>query len=157
MRWLLENGADPTRGTPRWNQGHDPQDDWNTGAALNAAAWVGTIAVFDLLLRSGARLETSVPLHTAASNPEIGAECIPMMTHLLRLGLDVNGLDDDQGHYMPGTPLHHAVRNRGVEATRFSLQQGADPHKKNQWGYTPTEDAVKRNDTEFIALLEAKK
>lgn len=154
VRWLLENGADPTRGEPRWNE-DIPGDDRNAGAALNAAANACEITVFDLLLKRGARIETSVPLHMAAKNPARGAKCILMMTHLLELGLDVDGLDDIQGPYRLGTPLYHAVRNRAVEAAQFLLEQGADPYKKNQWGYAPAEEAIKKNDTVFIKMFEA--
>lgn len=152
MRWLLENGADPTHGKPRWNE-NNPNDDRNAGAALNLAARAGTPAVFDLLLQGGPRIETSVPLHMAAETA--GADCITMMTHLLQLGLDINGLDDIQGPYRRGTPPSYAVRIRAVEAAQFLLERGADPHKKNQWGYSPAEEATQTNDTEFIKMFEA--
>src|SRR5579862_398990 len=45
VRWLLEHGADPSRGQPRWNE-YDPEDDRNAGAALNSAANVCEVAVF---------------------------------------------------------------------------------------------------------------
>jgi ankyrin repeat protein len=153
VRWLLEQGADPTRGQPRWNE-NDPEDDRNAGAALNSAANACNVAVFDLLLKGGARIETSVPLHMAAKNRTAGAAGVLMMTHLLELGLDVNGLDDIQGPWRLGTPLHYAVRDRSIDAARFLLERGADPHKKNQWGYTPAEDALKSNATDFIRMFE---
>lgn len=156
MRWLLENGADPTHGEPRWNE-NNPEDDRNAGAALNSAASAGTIAVFNLLLQSGARIETSVPLHMAAGNATADVNWIPMMTHLLEVGLEINGLDDIQGPYRLGTPLHHAVRNRAVEAARFLLERGADPHKKNLWGYTSAEEAMQTSNTELIKMFEATK
>lgn len=155
LRWLLENGADPTRGEPRWNQ-NDPHDDRNAGAALNTAASAGTIAAFDLLLNSGSRIETSVPLHMAAGNPTVGANNIPMIKHLLELGLDINGLDDVQGPYMLGTPLHYAVHHLVIEAAQLLIERGADPHKKNQRGYTPAESAIRQGYEVFTTMFKAK-
>ena len=79
-----------------------------------------------------------------------------MMTYLLELGVDVNGLDDIQGPYRHGTPLHYAFRNRAFEAARFLLQKGADPHKKNQWGYSVAEDAIRWDVTVFLTMFGLK-
>lgn len=72
--------------------------------------------MFSLLLSHGAELENAKPLHAAAGigpNKPPG-ERIPMMEYLVRLGYDVNEIDDTikfgnfgQGQY--GAPLQYAV------------------------------------------------
>jgi hypothetical protein len=91
---------------------------------LNAAAKFATILVFDLLLEKGAQLEWSIPLHMAAGARGDG-ERIPMVAHLLQLGVDVNGLDDVQGPYRKGTPLNYAIMARNPKMVRFLLENGA--------------------------------
>jgi ankyrin repeat protein len=93
---------------------------------LNAAAKCATVLVFDLLLEKGARLERSIPLHMAAGAVDRGdGERIPMVAHLLQLGVDVNGLDDVQGPYRKGTPLDYAIMARNPQMVRFLLENGA--------------------------------
>jgi len=67
---------------PPYAGGTDPPS--NTGASLNAAAYYGTTAVFDLLIERGAKLEDSTALHCAAESPNEDAERIPMIQHYLR-------------------------------------------------------------------------
>jgi ankyrin repeat protein len=74
-----------------------------------------------------------------SANPNYTA----MMTYLLDLGLDINELDNKQDHLGKGTHLHYAVFHRVREAARFLLEKGADPHKKNQWGFSAVEYAAK--------------
>lgn len=53
-RWLLDRGADLNIGAmyePPYARGTDPPPS-NTGASLNAAAYYGTIAVFDFVDQS---------------------------------------------------------------------------------------------------------
>ena len=89
----------------------------------------------------------------AAGNQAAGASNIPMITHLLELGLEINGLDDIQGPYSLGTPLHHAIHHGAVDSARFLLQKGADPHKKNQWGYSAAESAIRSGNTKFLTMF----
>ena len=156
VRYLLDAGASPRRGPPRWNEHLPPSHpdfDLNAGAALNSAASASTPAIFGLLLERGVPLEAAVPLHAAAI-----AGRIDMLEHLLQLGLglDVNALDEVQGRRGRGTPLHNMLwyRAKGaVRVARWLLERGADPEKKSQWGKTARELGVEMNDPEIIAAL----
>ncbi|KAI9794097.1 MAG: hypothetical protein M1833_000462 [Piccolia ochrophora] len=154
-RWFLDQGADPNLGTDPWltTSGEYACERPKRGAALNNAADHSTVAVFDLLLERGAKMERSVPLHAAAISVE-DAGRIPMMAHLLELGVDINGSDDVWGPYRRGTPLHHAVAEVHLEKVRFLLENGADPHLKNDWGMTPLERAEKRGYQPLLELFE---
>jgi hypothetical protein len=40
---------------------------------------------------------------------------IPMVAHLLQLGVDVNGLDNMQGPYQKGMPLDYTIMARNPQ------------------------------------------
>lgn len=59
------------------------------------------------------------------------------MDHLVRLGADINQLGYPEGVTGGGTPLHCAcLLGRALEAS-WLLDHGADPTKKNYYGYFP--------------------
>jgi ankyrin repeat protein len=150
VKWFLDHGADPNVGPPTGKPG--PASVSNSGSVLELAACSSTIAVFDLLLEHGAKLENSCPLHAAAGNSAAG-DSIPMMAHLLELGVDVNGSDKLRGAYQRGTPLHHAVNSGCIENVRFLLEKGADPHIRGPWGTTPIEEAERFSSPQVVQLL----
>src|SRR3954453_6527276 len=88
VKWLLGKGVDPNLGQP--NFGFSVSDK-KSGRALNVAASNSTIEIFDLLLKCGAKMEDSNPLHSAAASNNEDTARIPMMSHLLQIGVDVNG------------------------------------------------------------------
>jgi ankyrin repeat protein len=122
----------------------------NSGDCLNRAASRSSTAIFDLLLARGAKLENSKPLHAAVESMNEDSERIPMMAHLLELGVDVNGLDAVR---RLGTPLHHAVHACKIERARFLLERGADPHIKNQYGNSALEIARINERIAFVELF----
>lgn len=151
VRWFLEHGADPNRGPLRRRP--DLRSDFPYfGHILELAACGSSIPVFDLLLEHGAKLEDGMPLHLVA---EAGAHSggLPMMQHLLDLGVDINGLDNARGPWRAGTPLHCAVKSANAERVRFLLEHGADPHHQGSWGKTPLEMARIRRHSEVAVIL----
>lgn len=69
LRWFLEHGADPNLGPPV-DLRPDSAPVSNSGSAPNCAASVGTPEVFGLLLRHGAKIQSSQPLRMAAASQE---------------------------------------------------------------------------------------
>ena len=134
LKWFLEHGADPNLGPPS-----NPQPDSvpvpNSGSTLNCAASVATPDVFDLLLRYGAKLENSQPLHMAAASQE-DSERIPLMEYLIGKDVNVNGSDEARGFHAVGPPLFYAIRQGQVEKVRWLLGHGADPRVEGRGGAT---------------------
>ena len=140
VEWLLDHGANPNLGPSIVFQvGFEVDAD--SGMALQLAACLSTTSTLDLLIKHGARLENSFPLHGAAVC--MGDRTTPMMAHLIGLGLDVNHLDSARLRFRHGTPLHCAVQERNYGTVRFLLENGADPHIEDVWGVTPIEAAKK--------------
>lgn len=150
VQWLLDHGADPNMG-PDFVFQAGRKAVHGSGMALQRAACCSSIGTVDLLLERGAKLENSFPLHDAACG---GDGRIPMMAHLINLGVDVNSLDSARVRYRRGTPLHGAVCGRQPAAVRFLLENGADPQVADVWGVTPIEVARKSENEEMIAMLE---
>ena len=150
VKWLLDHGANPNMGPSVVFQiGIEAVSD--SGMALQLAACWSDISTLDLLLEHGAKLENSFPLHDVAG---MGDERIPMMAHLIELGVDVNSLDSARVRFRYGTPLHCAVQGQQCGTVRFLLENWADPNMKDEYGVTPIEAAKKKGNQELIALLE---
>lgn len=103
---------------------------------LESVALNSTVEILDLLLKRGTSLEKGNPLHYAAISNKPDADRLPMMSHLLMLGYDVDSFDRRVGSVydlffpnMPRPPLYHAVLSGHVERTRLLLDHGADPHR----------------------------
>jgi ankyrin repeat protein len=155
LRWLLDRGANPNLGKPVWgNIQPDTPADTKSGQALNRAADLATIAVVNLLLQRGAKLEYSISLHIAAASRRPDVEAFLMMQHLLDLGVNINGLDDLQGPHNHGTPLHYAARGGKVERVRFLLEKGANSEIRNRQGRTPLEEAKKFSEEDVVTILK---
>lgn len=153
MKWLLDHGADPNLG-PKVSFQTGGKVVPDSGIALQRAACWSTIQTFDLLLEHGAKPENSFPLHDAAGHRK--DESISMMTHLLQLGVDVNGSDIARIRFRHGSPLHCAVLGEHLGNIEFLLKNGADPNIKDAYGLTPLEVARRTGNQEIITLLSTK-
>lgn len=153
VRWFLEHGARPDLGPQLVNPKADSASMNGSGICLDVAARKSSILVFDMLLNHGAPRENSVALHMAAG-AGVSDERIPMMTHLVALGFDVNGSDVVRGHYAIGTPLHYAISAGSVEKIKFLLGKGADPHNPAGLAGSPYKMAESSASEDIIALFK---
>lgn len=105
-----------------------------------------------MLLDHGARKENSIPLHTAAGSG-LNGERIPMISHLIRLGFDVNGSDEARGPSGIGTPLHYAIKAGSLENIKCLLDNGADAQKPIGLAGSPLKWAERIAPHDLIALF----
>ena len=146
-RWFLDHGANPNAfGEPGCT-------------ILDVVAASSTPAVFDLMLKHGAKFEDCDALHAAAGNIEHKADRVVMMKHLLDKNMDVNALGRRE---YPASrrrgrerPLHAAVTSQQRDRISFLLANGANPNATNSLGQTPMEYAVAKNLSNSIEALKA--
>lgn len=150
LQWFLEQGADPNL----------PGRKFGT-TALEAAALHSTPQIIDLLIQYGAKLESCYPLHRAVRRRDSDPASIEMIAHLLKLGVDINGIEPRRGTMRPrgyfgdslGTPLQLAAKEGKRERLVFLLKEGADKSLKNLGGDTALSWAEKAGKSEMIELL----
>mmetsp|Transcript_16296 Transcript_16296/g.37225 ORF Transcript_16296/g.37225 Transcript_16296/m.37225 type:complete len:287 (-) Transcript_16296:297-1157(-) len=131
---LLENGADPNKGTDYdgWTPAHD-------------AARCGNSEILELLAKAGADIETTTssgtrPLHYAVQYGRTKA-----MQWMCKEGCDV-----DLPNVAGWSPLHFAVRHGRVHAAHLLLDLGAVANMPDKSGHTPedlariTKDKIKK-------------
>ena len=113
----------------------------NSGLCLDTAALWGSIPVFDILLKSGAKLENSRPLHQALRGQK---DSTSMLAYLLNLPVDIESIADPNDQYSTGTPLESAIRHRApgdpINIVGFLLENGADPHPGGRRGIDLVEE-----------------
>jgi hypothetical protein len=165
-KWFLEHGANPNLGRDiHYKNTNKPCMSEISGDVLTLAAGTDpstAVALIDLLIQYGARLEDATPLHYLAGCPPYQhsgqginltsttlTSRIPVLQHLLDLGCDPNASDKKrQGPRSLGPPLHWAVNSGLVENARFLLENGADPWAKNLYGMNALEVAKRQNETD---------
>ncbi|KAF8850206.1 ankyrin [Acephala macrosclerotiorum] len=152
--WLLEKGgADSNLGAPLWGDSHSVPIS-NSPEALNRAAELADIPVFELLINHKAKIENCCALHFAAASRQKPA--LTMMAYLKKK-LPINGLDHVRGPYAFGTPLHYAVRSSNIENIKWLLRHGADPFLSNTAGQSAYEEAVKMKYEEAVDLFDKRR
>ncbi|KAF1988306.1 ankyrin [Aulographum hederae CBS 113979] len=156
--YLLSRNANPNLGPPLYT----PSSPRHTqpvprGTTLTACASTSTSQTFSLLLSHNADLSLSAPLHAAiqASASLPPGNRIPMIEYLIdEVGVDVNGLDDVDGNYGVGTPLHMCARWGRVEEAKVLIARGADVGRPSKWGGSVREEAVRNQWAAFAEFLD---
>lgn len=140
VRYLLEHGADPNLGAFGLHiTGPGAPINRKSGAALEAAARSCPTSTVDLLLSHGAKLEYSVPIHGSAWCHSIphNIDRAAMISHLIELGVDINGVDMNQRriNYRRGTPLAFCCGFGKQDGVELLLRLGAcpDSSKERPW------------------------
>jgi hypothetical protein len=67
------------------------------------------------------------------------------MQHLLDLGVDINGFNNELDQQGVPTPPYCAARAMMLERARFLLEKGADPHRLNRFGHLPVQMIFRRS------------
>jgi ankyrin repeat protein len=128
-RLLAVGGKLKTKGEPYW-------------VALVKVCHEGSVTALEYLLSLGATLfETGYDGRSLAHWAAQGGN-LPILEYLSKEGL---GLDRPAGHSGP-TPLHDAVEKLNFEATKFLLENGANPNRINRYysdhPWTPMNAAI---------------
>ncbi|MGE0759867.1 MAG: ankyrin repeat domain-containing protein, partial [Pirellulaceae bacterium] len=148
VRELVARGADVNA---RLAQGESGFADFTTtgSTAFVLAARTGDLPLLQLLLELGAdptipNADRSTALLAAAGIGDLGSgqesagseeEALATVTLLLKLGLDVNVVDDNGE-----TAMHGAAYQNWPRLVELLADRGADVniwHRKNRWGWTP--------------------
>lgn len=140
-RFCLENGADPNL--------HMVNDSMY---ALAATAQMSTVAMADLLLQHGAKMEGSGAIVLAAEEGKLD-----MVKFLLDKGADIdeiglNDFGDDRVTEEGGSALHKAVTKECGEVVRYLLDKGAVVNLLDIKGRTPLMRA-RENESDTITEL----
>jgi ankyrin repeat protein len=146
-RWFLEHGADP-----------------NASCLLDLtptsyAVGNGPMAVFNMLLDSGADVHKGQLLHYAVGRTD-GAE--EFVTRLLDLGCSINEIKyqldptswEERWIHGLGTALHRAAEFSSISVVRILLKRGADTSVLDSKGLTALHWAKYRGRDDVVKLLE---
>jgi len=95
----------------------------------------------------------ALPLHASPNDYKLlnaaKAGDLTQVKALVSAGdVDINVIDSFQS-----SPLMMAVDNRHLAVAEYLLQNGADIHLDNKYGYTPLMQAVMRNDAKMVNML----
>jgi hypothetical protein len=120
---------------------------------LTAAAHAREAFGLEILLSHGAEMDSLALLEAIPIPRDRGSKGedwkIPHMKILLEYGADVNHQTRKWG-----TPLHYAVRNKGIAEVKLLLAHGADRNIRDILGRTPAESARENGYMELVELLE---
>lgn len=136
LRWFLAQGADPNFGPA--DASHEMCNDppvENSGMALEVAARCCTTDIVDILLEHGAKIENSLPLHSAILRGNTYR--YTMMEHLIRCGADINKLGYAHLSRYSGTPLHVVSCYGDAADAQWLVDRGAGLTIRNCAGGWP--------------------
>lgn len=172
LRWFLIHGANPNLGAQQASNDPTSGPNFQSCAALEAAAAHGSVEAVRMILDAGAEIRFGTPLHYAAGavpsgtrpnggpqnmmrdaeNKEFDMGRIPVMGLLVERGADVNQLGESRlvAHH----PIMYAALAGAVERVRWLLEQGADPEARGAWGSAAEYVATMGSD-EMKRVMEA--
>ncbi|KAF9882373.1 hypothetical protein CkaCkLH20_00409 [Colletotrichum karsti] len=119
------------------------------GTALTAAAYDGTLDIVNLLLKSGADINSADgwPLQAAAAEGHYD-----VVKELLERGADVNSLTENE-NFPQGTALQAACESGKVEIVTLLLENGASPDLGAGEDTCPMIAAAMRGEQAILELL----
>ena len=132
------------------NRGADVNErDERLKTPLHVASYDGKLEIAKILIKYGADVNSRdnegwTPLHWAAPNHGL--------VDILRLLLD-NGADIDATEREGDTALHIASGNGKLETVRFLLGREANPHIRNVYGRTASQNALLGGHRKIAQLL----
>jgi ankyrin repeat protein len=172
VNWLLEHGADITRGREHSNtpvycalaRSHAELAshliDRGGKSTLHQAVQCNHIARARQLLNAGAdaNLENDPHYLESPLSTAIWKDAVEMVALLLEFGADPNqqseSLPCDHGMVGGDTSLHHAVCKGSAKVVKVLLAHGADPDIANAGGLSPVELARVKNRIHLVNLME---
>lgn len=132
-QFLLANGADPDLGPwldtrcRGWGDRATPPMDRQSGIALDKAVRQGYLDVAELLLRFGAHVNYSRPIHELIARKAQDWQLF--MDMLCHYGVDVDSTK--AAWRSPSCALHYAVDREMWDLAEYLIEHGADPYKKS--------------------------
>lgn len=135
----------------RWILTKDPKP--NFKRALELAAGSCDPIIIDVLLEHGAKVETCLAIHDAATRWD--GRGITMLDHLLQCGFDVNTFESLSSFHGKASPLCVTTMAGRRAETEWLLEHGADPRLRNEFGTSAVGCASLRGDEGLEQLLRA--
>jgi len=114
--------------------------------SLREKAFVSSVAQFIASSKNIHQVELA--LYPVLMCAAAGSNDLDAMLRMVEAGADVNLSDYDQR-----TPLHVAASNDNSLVIQFLLTHSADRTKKDRWGRTPLEEAMRSESWKAVQLL----
>jgi ankyrin repeat protein len=149
---LLEAGADARVDSPFFCPGPSPPFMWSPAGLLATAIWRGNVELFQLLLDSGAVVDSMLPTENSITALGAAAQMgnISIVEALLKQGAEVDGNVRASG----GTALKQAATNGHTGIAFALLEAGADPTLAHpDESGSPLEKAVVRGRIDMVQMF----
>ncbi|XP_071511862.1 E3 ubiquitin-protein ligase MIB2-like [Diadema antillarum] len=115
---------------------------------LDVASYKGHLAVVDLLVRNGAKLDVKDKDGDTALCNAVYQNETKIVEYLLKKGANSNIANNSMR-----SALHIAVAKNGTDCVKLLLQYGCNPNLKDKVGDTALHDAIRKKANDIIELL----